>query len=149
MDRDETIFDPCEECDENFKHSENLLNHKVTHTQEQTKDEIQKTKNNRLCNICNKIFQRPYHQRKHMEKWHSIKADILDFIIKCRRCDDIFQAYKDLKTHLHIAHTEEGTKCNICDRLMFSREGMKKHLQTHQSDINVNIVRLFLNLILF
>ena len=113
MDRDETIFDPCEECDENFKHSENLLNHKVTHTQEQTKDEIQKTKNNRLCNICNKIFQRPYHQRKHMEKWHSIKADILDFIIKCRRCDDIFQAYKDLKTHLHIAHTEEGTKCNI------------------------------------
>ena len=72
-----------------------------------------------------------------MEKRHLRKADIQDFIIKCRRCDAIFQAYKDLKIHLHISHKEEGTKCNICDRLMFSREGMKKHMQPHQSDDNL------------
>ena len=86
------IFYPCDQCDENFKHEDNLLTHKETHTKEETKAGIQKTKNNRLCTICNKIFQRPFHLRKHMEKQHSKKADILDFIIKCRRCDNIFQA---------------------------------------------------------
>ena len=132
VDRDKSIFYPCDECEEIFKQEENLMKHKELHAQEKTKDEILKPTNTRLCTICNTIFQRPCHLRKHMETRHSRKADIEDFTIKCKRCDAIFQAYKDLKAHLHTHHKEESTKCNICGKLLFSKQGIHKHMQSHK-----------------
>ena len=43
------IFYTCDQCDGNFKQEDDLLNHKETHTKEETKAGIQKTKNTKHC----------------------------------------------------------------------------------------------------
>ena len=136
----------CYFCEKKYKSSPELTYHiKTVHDSRRDK-----------CYICNKMFIKRSHLRKHMEihnsERQSFTCDICgskflhknslelhigsdhatkDPEIPCPHCDKMFHTKAHLTKHYQHAHAVKKYLCNICDFKAVNKTRLNIHLESH------------------
>ena len=101
---------------------------------------------NKICEYCGSTFTRKDHLTRHIKKVHAPEETH-----KCGECGQSFITKDNLRKHLYNHKIEKGKagaappkkrrkieqihyKCNYCDNVHDSEQGLRDHIKTHLDD---------------
>ena len=147
---------PCSHCNKKFKtqniYQQHLNSHKLITcsicnktfsrlvyakhmaTVHNIVDSKQTVKNK--CEVCGKVFTRPWRLLKHIQKEHAMDIQTSERKYKCKYCDISPQTNADLKKHLKANHNPLGFRCDVCTKVCFSKQALLKHSKNHKVTIS-------------
>ncbi|XP_058065733.1 zinc finger protein 324A-like [Anopheles bellator] len=107
----------CGTCEKGFASESKLAKHSKKHAV------------NHLCSICGKKFSRRQYLTRHMVRHSSARP------YACDLCPARFVTQGEERAHNRTVHTEtKKFECDLCGTKWYSRNGLKKHRQTHMGE---------------
>ncbi|CAG2056585.1 unnamed protein product, partial [Timema podura] len=107
----------CSICGENFKENRDLLIHETVHTNDQLL----------TCPVCRQSFNSKVSFENHFVT-HKMEKPF-----KCLTCGVSFMLNASLIRHSTI-HNGQSYKCTDCGKLVRSKSGLKRHIETHMPE---------------
>jgi len=110
---------PIEGCSKTFMTESNLNTHLKNHKAA-----------NSVCDICEKVFDKPSRLKTHMFFHTGERPFRCDFI----GCSWTFPTQSKLARHKRTHTKEKKIICHICDKAFGRRDHLRQHLQTHKNE---------------
>lgn len=113
---------PCNMCEKSCLTEKNLLSHKASQHGEKTKKTL-------TCGQCKTDFFSEKAYENHIEFAHRSG-------LNCKYCDKSFDNIKRLIFHEknHLKEVKRIIKCNICGKVLKSKQALKNHKSLHNSN---------------
>lgn len=123
-------------CNVKIKYPKYLVRHIKTHLKTSQQNAIP-------CSVCQKPFCSKDSLGSHMRKIHGISNKTIDdefikfmaenFDMKCDRCDNVFNTFRDMKHHHRVSHGDDNgyVKCKSCDTKLNKFHLLRDHVKTH------------------
>ncbi|KAJ8951152.1 hypothetical protein NQ318_021596 [Aromia moschata] len=113
----------CDKCDNRFRSSTNLINHKLYHDRNRVN----------ICSFCGKSFITKNDLTAH-EYTHYNRRNY-----KCDKCEKAFKTNTNLRTHHLIVHTDPSLwkyVCHICNKRFPQKSNHDQHVRRHIGEKN-------------
>jgi len=81
------------------------------------------------CNVCLKIFKKPWDLKRHIMRTHSREKPF-----KCESCGKYFRDKSDLIRHFRIHTGSKPFKCNVCGKQFSQSSNLSKHMKVHTGE---------------
>lgn len=108
----------CEFCGRMFASQYYLKEHSLTHASTGEMHE---------CAECKKVYASPVLLRNHMRHMHTHSDDLM---VTCEICHKTMPARR-YKPHKSYVHQDKWYKCELCERMFKTRDGLAKHAFKH------------------
>ncbi|XP_062563105.1 zinc finger protein 569-like isoform X2 [Armigeres subalbatus] len=129
---DRVILYDCQNCPESFN-SQLLLDRHLK--------DVHKDEKNYICDLCGKGFPTKKQIAAHLIRHRNPRKKHYSCLPGCYICDFCgkeFRFQMTMKRHVFNAHTNQNTfKCDQCDKVLASLEGLKLHLRSHSQDQSI------------
>ncbi|KAJ8928891.1 hypothetical protein NQ314_018462 [Rhamnusium bicolor] len=113
----------CEKCDNRFRSSTNLINHRLYHDRNRTN----------ICSFCGKSFITKNDLTAHEYTHFNCRN------YKCDKCEKAFKTNTNLRTHHLIVHTDPSLwkyVCHICNKRFPQKSNHDQHIRRHIGEKN-------------
>ncbi|KAH3666666.1 hypothetical protein WICMUC_005483 [Wickerhamomyces mucosus] len=141
----------CSICGKGVNTKQHLKRHEITHTNsfeceyencgetfhkhQQLRHHIQSVHLKTLtCDVCGKVFSRPYRLANHKTKHHGVApAYQCDY----PGCLNSFKTWSALQLHMKTDHPK--LHCKVCNKGCVGEEGLRMHMMVHDSEKSIKL----------
>ena len=93
-----------------------------------TKQKAKRKRAQHECDVCEKVFDRPFDLAVHM-RTHTNERPY-----ECDVCERCFRQSQHLKAHMRIHTNEKPYECDVCDKAFTTSSYLQIHMRIHSNE---------------